>query len=106
MASADLEALKIIFEKGGQISIGALGRLMRISSEYARVIAWDIGRKDYIDVTGDGMCRITEKGKELLKSRGILDKIAEEEKRRKEAEAAKFKEEEEEGKPKIMPLNY
>ena len=106
MESRELEALTEIWRKGGNASIGAVARAMRISSEYARVILLDIGKKDYIDVIGNGMCKITEKGKELLNSRGILVKIAEEEKRRKEAEQARIKEEEEKGKPKIMPFNY
>lgn len=79
---------------------------MRVSYDYARVILLGIGKKDYIDIDGAGMCKITEKGKELLKSRGILDKIVEEEKRRKEAGQAKIKEEEEKGKLKTITLNY
>jgi predicted Fe-Mo cluster-binding NifX family protein len=106
MESGEIKALRIIFEKGGKASINALARAMRISSEYARIIAIDIGRRDYIDLTSDGICKITEKGKELLKSRGILDKIDEEEKRKKEAEQAKNEEGEEKGKPKIITLNY
>lgn len=106
MESRGLEALTEIWRRGGSASIGAIARAMRLSSEYARVILLDIGKKDYIDITRDGICKITEKGKELLNSRGILAKIAEEEKRKKEMEQARVKEEEEKGKPKIMPFNY
>jgi len=104
--SGEIQALKIIWKKGGKAPIGSVARPMGISSDYARVILMDIGRKDYIDIKRDGMCVITEKGKEILKSRGILDQIAEEEKRKKEAEQAKIKKEEEKGKPKIISLNY
>ena len=106
MDSRELEALKEIWRRGGKASISSLARAMGINSDYARVVLLDIGKKDYIDITRDGMCKIAEKGKELLKSRGILDKIAEEEKARKEVERAKIKHEEEKGKPKIITLNY
>ena len=93
--SGDIRALKTIWKMGGKAYMRSLARAMGITSEYARVILFDIGKKDYIDITGDGMCVITEKGKELLKSRGILAQIK-----------AKIKEEEEKGKPKIISLKY
>ena len=106
MESRALEALTEIWRKGGNASIGAVAKFMRVNSDYARVILFDIGKKDYIDITRDGTCKITEKGKELLNNRGILAQIAEEEKREKEAEQAKITEEKEKGKPKTITLNY
>ena len=106
MDSRELQALKIIWQKGGKTPMGAMARFMGINPDYARIILLDIGKKDYIDIARDGMCKITEKGKELLKSRGILDQIAREEKERKEAEQTEIKEEEEKGKPKTITLNY
>ena len=103
--SRELEALRIIWQKGGKASIKAVARAMVINSDYARIILFDIGKKDYIDVTRDGICKITERGKEWLESRGILAQVAEEGKRRREAESAKVKEEEK-GKSKIMTLKY
>lgn len=104
--SREVEALKIIWQKGGKAPINALARAMRINSDYARTILFDIGKKDYIDIDRAGICKITEKGKELLKNRGILDQIAREEKEKKEVEQTKIKGEEEKGKPKTITLNY
>jgi len=106
MDSRELEALKEIWRKGGKAPIGALGRTMRISSDYARIILLDIGKKDYIDIDRAGICKITEKGKELLKNRGILDQIAREEKERKEEKSSFAKAAEDRGKPKTITLNY
>jgi len=104
--SREIEALTIIWQRGGKAPMNAVARAMSINSDYARVILLDIGKKDYIDINRNGLCKITEKGKELLKNRGILEEIAEEEKRKKEARQVKIKEEEEKGKPKIITLKY
>ncbi len=92
--SRELEALKIIWQKGGKASMRSLARPMGINSDYARLVLLDIGKKDYIDIKRDGICLITKKGKQILKNRGILDQIAGE---RKEKETPPNK---------IITLNY
>lgn len=75
MNSSGAEALEQIWRIGGKASISAVARAMGISSDYARIILFDIGKKDYIDIARTGICKITETGKEFLKNRGILKKI-------------------------------
>lgn len=100
----ETEALKIIWQKGGKTSIGAVARLMRVNPEYGKIIVLDLGKKDYIDVDKYGICKITEKGKEILKSRGILAQLAKEEEARR-LEEKKISQSKEE-RSKIITLKY
>lgn len=102
MNSSETQALEKIWRMGGKASINAVARAMRINSDYARVILFGIGEKDYIDINRAGICKITETGKESLKSRGILAKIAKEEKERKKQTKIQIGQ----GKSKIITINY
>ncbi|MEW6685006.1 MAG: hypothetical protein AB1393_02210 [Candidatus Edwardsbacteria bacterium] len=66
VSGSELEALKIIDEEGGEVSIHLVGRKMRIDTNYARLLYTSLARADYIDLLANGMCRITAKGREAL----------------------------------------
>jgi len=67
VCGSELEALKIIDEEGGQVSVYKVSRKMKIDTNYARLLCTSLAKADYIDLLRNGVCRITFKGKAVLK---------------------------------------
>jgi len=66
VSGSEKEALEIIKEEGGQIPVQVVSRKMRIETGYARLLCTSLARADYIDLLGNGICKITAKGKSAL----------------------------------------
>jgi Mn-dependent DtxR family transcriptional regulator len=94
MNSRETQMLKVLWRKGGKATINELARAMSIDSDYARLIALDSGEKDYIDVSKAGVCKMTKKGKGIIKHRGFSAKVAPEQRKS------------ERGGSKMMTLRY
>jgi len=67
VSGSEKKALKIIDEEGGEIPVQVVSRRMGIETSYARLLCTSLGRADYIDLLGTGVCRITAKGKLALR---------------------------------------
>ncbi|MBC8234052.1 hypothetical protein H8E77_31280, partial [bacterium] len=63
---SELDALKIIAEEGGNTVTQVVSRRMGIGTDYARILCNSLGRADYIDLTAQGQCILTDKGRQLL----------------------------------------
>ena len=68
MVSMEREALAKISEIERSVHYKTIASKMGIGIEYSRLICSSLGRADYIDVDIKGMCRITPKGENFLKS--------------------------------------
>lgn len=75
MASMNDEALEIIWREGGRASVYKVAGEMKISTDYARTILYDLGVHDYLDVDARDTATLTRKGRERLERRGILRKL-------------------------------
>lgn len=70
VSNRELQALEIIQRYGGQIGDSVVAQAMHLGPEYARTICRSLGQADYIDMTLQGWCKITDKGIEELLNRG------------------------------------
>lgn len=70
VSGRELDALKVIGDRGGRASIHYVAQKLGLGSEYARTICEGLGRPDYIDVTRAGVCEITAKGWQELERKG------------------------------------
>jgi len=66
VSGSELEALKVIDEEGGQVTVHLVSRKMRIDTNYAKLLCTSLARADYIDLLRKGVCRITAKGKAAI----------------------------------------
>ena len=67
---SELEALKIVYDAGGEIGAQGVSRRMGVDPNYARLMLGSLARDDYIDLMASGKYRITAKGKNELKEMG------------------------------------
>lgn len=63
MTSTELKALEILWDWGGEASVGTIARELNISGDYAQVICEALGRDDYIDFLNGRLCRLRGRGK-------------------------------------------
>ena len=68
---SELEALKIVYDAGGEIGAQGVSRRMGVDPNYARLMLGSLARDDHIDLMASGKYRITAKGKNELKEMGI-----------------------------------
>ena len=66
MVSTELQALEAIGDHGGKATIYAVASALGLSSDYAGIICRSLGRADYIDLKGNGVCEMTAKGRQEL----------------------------------------
>lgn len=78
LSGRELEALQIIQRYGGRTGYGTVAGAMRLGADYTRIICEGLGRQDYIDMTAQGACYITPKGRHELIRRGLLEPSEEE----------------------------
>lgn len=96
----ELRALKVLARWGGRLIGRSLAQKMGQDYGYMdQVVFRSLGKKDYIDYLGSGVCVLTPKGRELLKGMGWLIErkaieqyLPPEEREREEAEERKRKE--------------
>lgn len=82
MESRETEVLKELWKRKGKAHISAIARSLGINTSYAETILDDMGEKDYIDISRGGLCKLAKKGKDILKNRGLIKKMGQEEKKR------------------------
>ncbi len=68
--STELDVLKRIAECGGETNFGTLSSTTRLGYDYVRCICMSLGRRDFIDITVRGTCKIAEKGERELERKG------------------------------------
>lgn len=69
----ELEALRKVHDAGGDVGAQAVARRMRVDPNYARLVLNSLARADYIDLLASGKYRITIKGKQELKGKGMTE---------------------------------
>ncbi len=72
LGASELDALKVISEKGGETVFQVVSQRLKIEYDYARLLCTSLGKADYIDITAEGLCKITPKGEQALEERGIV----------------------------------
>ncbi len=72
VSNREVQALEIIHRYGGQTGYSTVAQAMRVSSEYAKTICQGLGEADYIDMTIQGLCKITARGINGLLNRGSI----------------------------------
>lgn len=68
--STELDVLREVAECGGETTFGTLSSKMRLNHDYVRCICMSIGKRDFIDITPRGTCKITAKGERELEKKG------------------------------------
>lgn len=68
--STELDVLKIITQQGGETNFGTISSAMRLGYDYARCLCMSLARKDFIDITARGTCKIAAKGERELEKKG------------------------------------
>ena len=84
MTGTEQQALEIIWDQGGETSVDVIARNLKVSKDYARLICYDLGSKDCVDIYRTGWLKLRGKGKLEVAKRKV-DKSTEEEQRLKEA---------------------
>jgi len=70
VSGRELDALKVIGDRGGKTSTHYVAQKLGLGTEYTRTICEGLGRVDYIDVFRSGRCEITATGWQELERRG------------------------------------
>ena len=70
VSGRELDALKIIGDKGGKASTHFVAQKLGLGTEYTRTICEGLGRPDYIDLNRGGVCQMTAKGWQELERKG------------------------------------
>ncbi|MBU4174849.1 MAG: hypothetical protein KJ907_13750 [Actinobacteria bacterium] len=73
VGGTEFEALQKVHEAGGEVGAQSVARKMRVDPNYARLVLNSLARADYIDLLASGKYRITAKGKQELKDKGITE---------------------------------
>ena len=68
--STELDVLKKVAECGGETTFGTLSSNLRLGYDYVRCICMSIGKRDFIDITPRGTCKLTGKGERELDKKG------------------------------------
>ncbi len=68
--STELDVLRIIAERGEETSFGTISSTMRLGYDYARCLCMSLARKDFIDITVRGTCKMATKGERELEKKG------------------------------------
>lgn len=68
--STELDVLKTIAERGGETGFGTVSSAMRLGYDYSRCLCMSLARKDFIDITARGTCKIASKGERELEKKG------------------------------------
>lgn len=72
LTPTELEFLDTLAQSGGKTHVITLGGKIGYSSNYARAVMKSLGRYDYVDYKGTGICTLTPKGEEELRRRGKI----------------------------------
>jgi len=78
MTTNELNVLSIIWNWGGEASVGVIAREANISINYAMILCESLGKEDFIDFLHSKLCKIKNKGKIIMagkhgqKSRKII----------------------------------
>lgn len=70
--STEFDVLKIIARQGGETNFGTISSAMRLGYDYVRCICMSLARRDFIDITVKGTCKITTKGERELEKKGYI----------------------------------
>ncbi|MFH1952475.1 MAG: hypothetical protein ABIL06_12755 [Pseudomonadota bacterium] len=68
-SGTELEALKAVKKRGGETTVSAVAKDIKISLDYTRVICRSLGMADYLDVSRSEKIKLTPKGWKVLEKK-------------------------------------
>ena len=74
VGGTDLEVLKALGDLGGKVRVKAIARKAGLMVPYPKLICNSLGKHDYMNVAGSGMCKLTAKGYQALRAKGWRSK--------------------------------